>query len=71
MTSSGSESTTPSEDLWVSTACDMCYNACSVQVRRVNGTAVKIEGVPEAPPNHGKMCAKGNAGLMNSYSPVR
>ena len=71
MTSSGSESTTPSEDLWVSTACDMCYNACSVQVHRVNGTAMKIEGVPEAPPNHGKMCAKGNAGLMNLYNPAR
>ncbi|MDP7386431.1 MAG: molybdopterin-dependent oxidoreductase [Nitrospinota bacterium] len=61
----------PSEDVWIPTSCDMCYNACSVQVHRVDGTVVKIEGIPDAPPNYGKMCAKGNSGLMNSYSPVR
>ncbi|MFQ5914352.1 MAG: molybdopterin-binding protein, partial [Nitrospinota bacterium] len=61
----------PSEDVWLSTACDMCYNACSIRVHRVNGTAVNIEGIPEAPPNYGKVCAKGNAGLMNLYNPAR
>jgi molybdopterin-containing oxidoreductase family molybdopterin binding subunit len=59
------------EDVWIPTACDMCYNVCTVQVHRVNGVAVKIEGIPEAPPNYGKVCAKGNAGLMNLYNPHR
>ena len=59
------------EDVWIPTACDMCYNVCTVRVRRVNGVAVKIEGIPEAPPNYGKVCAKGNAGLMNLYNPNR
>jgi molybdopterin-containing oxidoreductase family molybdopterin binding subunit len=49
----------------------MCYNACTVRVHRVNGVAVKIEGIPEAPPNYGKVCAKGNAGMMNLYNPHR
>ena len=59
------------EDVWIPTACDMCYNACTVRVHRVNGVALKIEGIPEAPPNYGKVCAKGNAGLMNLYNPHR
>lgn len=59
------------EDVWVPTACDMCYNGCTIRVRRINGVAVKIEGIPEAPPNYGKICAKGNAALMNLYNPHR
>ncbi len=59
------------EDVWIPTACDMCYNGCTIRVHRVDGTAVKIEGIPEAAPNYGLVCAKGNAGLMNLYSPNR
>ncbi|MBI4492616.1 MAG: molybdopterin-dependent oxidoreductase [Chloroflexi bacterium] len=59
------------EDVWIPTVCDMCYNGCTIRVRRVNGVAVKIEGIPDAPPNYGKVCAKGNAGLMNLYNPGR
>lgn len=59
------------EDVWVPTACDMCYNSCTIRVRRVNGIPVKIEGIPEAPPNYGKVCAKGNAGLMSLFGPQR
>ena len=61
----------PSGDFWVPTSCDMCYNACSVRAHVVDGTVIKIEGIPEAPPNYGKVCAKGNAGLMNLYNPSR
>jgi anaerobic selenocysteine-containing dehydrogenase len=49
----------------------MCYNVCSIRVHRVNGVVVKIEGIPDAPPNYGKTCAKGNAGLMNLYNAHR
>jgi len=59
------------EDVWLPTTCDMCFNHCNIRVRRVDGVAVKIEGLPGAPPNLGKTCAKGNSGLMNLYSPHR
>src|SRR3989338_2857881 len=59
------------EDTWIPTICDMCYNRCNIRVHRVNGVAVKIEGTPEAPPNLGKTCAKGNSALMSLYSPHR
>ena len=25
------------EDVWIPTACDMCYNGCTIRVNRVNG----------------------------------
>lgn len=59
------------EDVWVPTACDMCYNGCTIRVHRVDGIAVKVEGIPEAAPNYGLTCAKGQAALMNVYSPNR
>ncbi len=59
------------EDVWLTTGCDMCFNACTVRVHRVDGVAVKIEGVPDAPPNYGRTCAKGLSALMNVYSPNR
>ena len=59
------------EDAWVPTACDMCYNGCTIRVHRVDGVAVKIEGIPDAGPNYGATCAKGVAALMNVYSPHR
>ena len=62
---------TVKDDAWIPTACLMCYNNCSIKVHRVNGVAVKIEGNPDSPQNMGKLCAKGNAGIMTLYSPYR
>ena len=59
------------EDVWVPNTCLMCYGFCNIRVRRINGVAVKIEGDPTGPRNQGRVCAKGNSGLMNLYSPDR
>jgi molybdopterin-containing oxidoreductase family molybdopterin binding subunit len=59
------------EDVWVPTACDMCYNGCTIRAHRVDGTVVRVEGIPDAAPNYGATCAKGQAALMNVYSPHR
>ena len=53
------------------TACSMCYNHCSVQVLVRDGVATAIEGLPGAPPNYGRMCAKGKSALSGLYSPTR
>ncbi len=68
---SNTEQQVAHEDVWVPTACDMCYNGCTIQVHRVDGVAVKVDGIPEAAPNYGATCAKGQAALMNVYSPHR
>ena len=59
------------EDVWEPTICMMCYNGCGIKVHRVNGVIVKIEGNPDCPRSRGKLCAKGNAGIMALYSPSR
>jgi thiosulfate reductase/polysulfide reductase chain A len=51
--------------------CDMCYWRCGIKVRVRDGRAVKIDGNPEHPNNHGVVCAKGNAGLMAAFDPDR
>ena len=59
------------EDVWIHSCCDMCFCQCGIIVHRVDGVVVKIEGDPDCPHNNGKVCAKGQAGLMNLYDPHR
>ncbi len=60
-----------SDEKWIPTVCTMCYNACSIQVLVRDGVATAIEGLPDAPPNFGKMCAKGKAALSELYGTSR
>ena len=60
------------EDVWIPTQCGRCYAQCGVKVRRVNGVAVKIEGVPQTTlGSEGGLCAKGLSGLQVLYDPNR
>ncbi|HJN87104.1 MAG: molybdopterin-dependent oxidoreductase [Dehalococcoidia bacterium] len=61
----------PEEDVWVPSACGMCYSQCGIKVHRVNGVVVKIEGNPDFPHNWGRLCAKGHAAIMSLYDPSR
>ncbi len=58
-------------DEWIKTCCSMCYNGCGTKVHVVDGVATKIEGNTDCPNNEGRLCAKGNAAIMNLYSPDR
>jgi len=60
------------EDRWIHTCCGGCYNGCGIKVRRINGVAVAIEGIPDS--SHGArggVCGKGSAALMTLYDPNR
>lgn len=60
------------EDVWVKTMCRRCQSECAIKVHRVNGVAVKIEGIEEsACGSEGGVCAKGLAGLQLLYDPNR
>ena len=58
-------------DVWIHTVCNMCYTSCGIIVHRVDGVVVMIQGDPNCPDSWGKLCAKGNAGLMGLYDPYR
>lgn len=59
------------EDVWIPSACSMCYNQCGILAHRKEGTLVKIEGNPASPYGRGRLCARGLAGIQMLYDPHR
>ena len=59
------------EDVWIPSACSMCYSNCGIVAHRVDGTVVKIEGNPNNPVSGGRICAKGLSSIMTLYDPNR
>jgi anaerobic selenocysteine-containing dehydrogenase len=57
------------------TICNFCSSLCNVKVttRTNNGQkrVVKLDGNPHSTLNRGKMCARGQAGLRQTYDPDR
>ena len=68
----GKRSGTAFGDDWVRSACIICLNRCGI-LAHVNeaGTVDKILGDPENPHNHGRTCAKGDAGFEGLTDPNR
>ncbi len=61
----------PNGDDYIPTMCEMCVWRCGVRAKVEDGRVVKLEGNPEHPHSHGKLCARGQSGLMNTYDPDR
>ncbi|MFZ5920002.1 MAG: molybdopterin-containing oxidoreductase family protein [Chloroflexota bacterium] len=59
------------EEATVKTTCALCPSGCGLDVRVVNGKAVKVEGNPLHPLNQGVCCLKGQTALEVLYSPER
>ena len=52
--------------------CGACMqHDCATLLHLEDGIVVKIEGNPEAPPNYGSLCARGNSEIMSLYNPYR
>ena len=51
--------------------CEMCVWRCGVLAKVKDGRVVKLEGNPDHPHSKGKLCPRGQAGLMNTYDPDR
>jgi len=51
--------------------CSQCPGGCGLRVRTIGKRAVKIEGNPLHPVNHGGLCPRGVAGLQVLYHPDR
>lgn len=55
----------------VTSVCEMCVWRCGLHARVKDGVVVKLEGNPDHPNSRGKLCPKGNAGIMMTYDPDR
>jgi menaquinone reductase, molybdopterin-binding-like subunit len=81
------EDLVPGVAVWKPSVCTMCSAGCGIQVRVMEGEAQvvrngqfgivkmglakKLAGNPEHPVSHGKLCARGEAGVQVTYNPDR
>ena len=61
----------PGEESWVRTTCAQCSAGCGIEVRKIDGRAVKVEGNPDHPMSRGGVCARGQAAPQEMYHPDR
>ncbi len=61
----------PGKAIEYATTCQECPAGCGMQVRTIEGRAIKIEGNAEHPINSGGLCARGQAALQGLYNPDR
>ncbi|MEE9275511.1 MAG: molybdopterin-dependent oxidoreductase, partial [bacterium] len=55
----------------VNSGCFFCHGGCGIRVHVRDGRAIKVEGDPNHPNNHGSLCVKGLAGIEVLYHPDR
>ena len=65
------EGITPGISSYYASTCDGCKQLCGILVKTREGRPVKIDGNPDHPVNLGKICAKGQASILNLYDPYR
>jgi thiosulfate reductase/polysulfide reductase chain A len=58
-------------DGYLASMCEMCVWRCGILAKVKDGRVVKLEGNPDHPHSKGKLCPRGQAGLMNTYDPDR
>ncbi len=61
----------PGKASYYASTCNGCSNSCGILVKTREGRPIKIDGNPDHPVNKGKLCSKGQAGILNLYDPER
>jgi molybdopterin-containing oxidoreductase family iron-sulfur binding subunit len=51
--------------------CNGCSQVCGVLIKTREGRPIKVDGNPDHPINKGKICAIGQASILNLYDPER
>ena len=56
---------------YYASTCNGCSQSCGILIKTREGRPIKIDGNPDHPTNKGKICAKGQASILNLYDPER
>ncbi len=56
---------------YYASTCNGCEQSCGILIKTREGRPIKIDGNPDHPVNKGKICSKGQASILNLYSPER
>jgi len=65
------ESITIGNPNYYSSTCTGCASACGILIKTISGRPIKVDGNPDHPVSKGKICAIGQASVMNLYDPER
>jgi Fe-S-cluster-containing dehydrogenase component/anaerobic selenocysteine-containing dehydrogenase len=65
------EEITPGVPNYYASTCSGCAQACGILIKTREGRPIKVDGNPDHPINRGKICAKGQASILNLYDPNR
>lgn len=60
-----------SDERWIKSHCQQCFNSCGIVVQVKNGRPITIRGDVDDPNTHGHLCARGLAGVAKFYDPER
>jgi len=58
-------------DGYIPSLCEMCVWRCGLLAKIKDGRVVKLDGNPDHPHSKGKLCPRGQAGIMTTYDPDR
>ncbi|HEY2851178.1 MAG TPA: molybdopterin-dependent oxidoreductase, partial [Gemmatimonadaceae bacterium] len=61
----------PGVSTYYASTCRECSAGCGVIIETRDGRAIKAEGNPDHPVNHGALCGRGQAALQGLYNPDR
>ncbi len=56
---------------YYASTCTSCANSCGILIKTREGRPIKVDGNTDHPINNGKICAKGQASILNLYDPER
>ncbi len=56
---------------YVPSLCEMCVWRCGLLAKVKDSRVVKLEGNPDHPHSKGKLCPRGQSGIMTTYDPDR
>lgn len=65
------EEITPGIPNYYASTCTGCNSVCGILVKTREGRPIKIDGNPDHPVSKGKICARGQASILNLYDPGR
>jgi MoCo/4Fe-4S cofactor protein with predicted Tat translocation signal len=61
----------PGTPNFYASTCTACGGGCGILIKTREGRPIKIDGNPDHPVSQGKICAKGQASILNLYDPER
>ncbi len=65
------ENILPGKPSYYASTCSACSNHCGILIKTREGRPIKVDGNPDNPSNKGKVCAVGQASILNLYDPER